>query len=103
VYRRASAWSPNSGFDFVVDDLPGIGCSFGDLLPARSAEIELEDRLALPGLLCGLNDLERQVVTLRFFYDLNQSQIGVELGYSQVHISRLLQRALSRMRDQLPA
>jgi RNA polymerase sigma-B factor len=75
--------------------------SFGALLPAPAAEIDLEDHLALPGLLDGLSDLERRAVALRFFGDLKQKQIGAELGYSQMHISRVLRRALRQMRQQL--
>jgi RNA polymerase sigma-B factor len=76
--------------------------SFGALLPAPDAEVEVEDRLAIPDLLDGLSDLERRAVTLRFFGELKQKQIGDELGYSQMHVSRLLRRALRQMRDQLP-
>ena len=75
--------------------------SFGTLLPAPDGEVELEDRLSLPGLLDGLGELERQAVVMRFFGNLKQDQIGTELGYSQMHISRLLRRALRQMRDQL--
>jgi len=38
---------------------------------------------------------------MRFFRDLKQAQIGAELGYSQMHVSRLLHRALQQMREQL--
>ena len=76
--------------------------SFGALLPAPAGEIEVEDRLALPDLLDGLSDLERRAVVLRFFNDLKQKQIGAELGYTQMHVSRVLHRALRRMREQLP-
>jgi RNA polymerase sigma-B factor len=75
--------------------------SFGALLPAPASEIELEDRLALPALMNGLSELEHRAVVLRFFQDLKQSQIGAELGYSQMHVSRLLRRALKQMREQL--
>ncbi|HEV3495914.1 MAG TPA: sigma-70 family RNA polymerase sigma factor [Actinomycetes bacterium] len=77
------------------------GASFGSLLPAPASEIELEDRLSLPDLLDGLDELERQAVVLRFFQDLKQKQIGSELGYSQMHISRTLRRALRQMHEQL--
>jgi RNA polymerase sigma-B factor len=75
--------------------------SFGTLLPAPASDLELEDRLALPALINGLGDLERQAVVMRFFRDLKQTQIGAELGYSQMHVSRLLRRALQQMREQL--
>jgi hypothetical protein len=38
---------------------------------------------------------------MRFFQNLKQNQIGTELGYFQMHISRLLRRALRQMRDRL--
>jgi RNA polymerase sigma-B factor len=76
--------------------------SFGALLPAPAGEIEVEDRLTLPDLLDDLSDLERRAVVLRFFNDLTQKQIGAELGYTQMHVSRVLHRALRRMREQLP-
>jgi RNA polymerase sigma-B factor len=67
---------------------------FGALLPAPTGEIELEDRLSVPDLLEGLGELECQAVVM-------QNQIGTELDYSQMHISRLLRRALRQMRGQL--
>lgn len=75
--------------------------SLGALLPAPTGEIELEDKLALPTLLAGLPELERQAILLRFFAELKQQEIGALLGYSQIHISRLQRRALSHMRQQL--
>jgi RNA polymerase sigma-B factor len=73
--------------------------AFGALLPAATSEIELEDRLALPGLLGSLPEMERRAVELRFFGDFKE-EIGTLLGYSQMHVSRLLRRALLRMHEQ---
>lgn len=36
-----------------------------------------------------------------FFHDLKQSDIAARIGCSQMHVSRLLRRALARMRAQL--
>ena len=38
-----------------------------------------------------------QVLELRFMHDLNQREIGERIGYSQMHVSRLLRRALRRL------
>jgi RNA polymerase sigma-B factor len=75
--------------------------SLGALLPATTGEMETEDLLALPGLIASLPDTERGAVILRFFDGLKQKEIGALLGYSQMHVSRLLRRALARMREQL--
>jgi Sigma-70, region 4 len=41
------------------------------------------------------------LTALRFFQDLKQKQVGCELGYSQMHISRMLRRALRQVHEQL--
>ena len=44
-----------------------------------------------------LSEAERRVLQLRFMHDLTQREIGERMGYSQMHVSRLLRRALSRL------
>jgi RNA polymerase sigma-B factor len=73
----------------------------GDLVPALGAREEPEDLLALPGLVSTLPALEREVIMLRFFQELDQDAIAARVGFSQMHISRLQRRALARMRAQL--
>ena len=57
--------------------------------------------LVLPGLVAALPALEREVIILRFFKDLDQYEIAAQVGFSQMHISRLQRRALASMRAQL--
>jgi RNA polymerase sigma-B factor len=75
--------------------------SLGDHLPAAAPAEEAEDLLLLPGLVDALPEPERQVVVLRFFHDLDQYDIAARVGCSQMHVSRLLRRALGRLRAQL--
>src|SRR5215207_819577 len=72
-----------------------------DLVPAPEAGEEPEDLLALPGLVARLPELEREVIVLRFFQELDQYEIAARVGFSQMHVSRLQRRALARMRTQL--
>ena len=74
--------------------------SLGDRLPPPPRE-ELEDLLLLPELLDGLPEPEREIVVLRFFHELDQYDIAARVGCSQMHVSRLLRRALGRLRTQL--
>ena len=46
-----------------------------------------------------LSAIEQEVVRLRFTEDLTQREIGERVGYSQMHVSRLLRRALERLDD----
>jgi RNA polymerase sigma-B factor len=56
-----------------------------------------EQRVALGRALAVLSARERRIVELRFDAELTQSEIGRALGISQMHVSRLLRRALERM------
>ena len=50
----------------------------------------------------GLSDLparERVILHLRFEEGLTQSQIAEQVGVSQMHVSRLIRRALERLRE----
>jgi RNA polymerase sigma-B factor len=38
---------------------------------------------------------------MRFYGNMTQAQIGRELGISQMHVSRLLDRALAYLRDKV--
>ena len=63
--------------------------SLGDLVAATPAREEPEDLLALPGMVAALPELEREVIMLRFFQELDQHEIAARVGYSQMHISRV--------------
>jgi RNA polymerase sigma-B factor len=49
-------------------------------------------------LLAALPERERRVVAMRYFADLTQAEIAIQVGLSQMHISRLLVRALTQLR-----
>lgn len=61
----------------------------------------VENREALSALLSELPERERRIVKLRFFRGMTQSQIAVEVGISQMHVSRLLSRSLAKLRQGL--
>jgi RNA polymerase sigma-B factor len=54
-------------------------------------------------LLADLPEREKRILHLRFFCDMTQSSIGEELGISQMHVSRLLARACTQVRQQVNA
>jgi RNA polymerase sigma-B factor len=48
-----------------------------------------------------LGERERRILMLRFFDGLTQSQIAAEVGISQMHVSRLIRKALETMRSEI--
>lgn len=76
--------------------------SLGDSVGAADPEMELMvDEHALRPLIDELPERERKILLLRFFGNKTQSQIGEEIGISQMHVSRLLSRSLTRLRAKL--
>jgi RNA polymerase sigma-B factor len=62
---------------------------------------EVEDSALLEAGLSALEERDRRIVELRFFDGLTQSEIAARIGISQMHVSRLLRRALITMRGRL--
>ena len=60
-----------------------------------------EERIELARAMRRLSGRERQIVLLRFFGGLTQREIAERVGISQMHVSRLLRRALERMGEAL--
>src|ERR1700685_1968196 len=48
-----------------------------------------------------LPEREQRILTMRFYGNLTQAEIGATLGISQMHVSRLLSRALAHLRSRL--
>ncbi|MFF4444354.1 SigB/SigF/SigG family RNA polymerase sigma factor [Streptomyces sp. NPDC001502] len=67
----------------------------GDVDPAMEL---FEEFHTLAPLLEQLDERDRLILQLRFGEDRTQAEIGVELGISQMQVSRLLSRTLARLR-----
>ncbi|EID17714.1 RNA polymerase sigma factor SigF [Mycolicibacterium phlei] len=93
-YNTLSIDSGGSG----SEDAPAIADTLGDVDFGLD---QIENREALRPLLAALPERERQVLVLRFFESMTQTQIAERVGVSQMHVSRLLAKSLARLRDQL--
>lgn len=91
-------------FRSVSLDHPAFADGFtpADTIGADDLALGLVDNLeSLLPLLRQLPDRERQILSLRFFGDKTQSQIGTEIGISQMHVSRLLKSTLLELRKHM--
>lgn len=57
------------------------------------------DRIALKDSINSLNDLEKNIITSRYYEDLTQSETAKKLGITQVMVSRYEQKSLKKMRE----
>ncbi len=94
AYSTVSLDAPDSG----DEDAPAVAESLGMLDDALEG---VEYRESLKPLLERLPPREKRILMLRFFGNMTQSQIATELGISQMHVSRLLARTLTQLREGL--
>ncbi|HEX6522977.1 MAG TPA: SigB/SigF/SigG family RNA polymerase sigma factor [Streptosporangiaceae bacterium] len=73
-----------------------------DVLGEDDHSVELAiDMEALNAHWDELPEREQRILVMRFYGNLTQTEIGDRLGISQMHVSRLLSRALAHLRSQL--
>jgi RNA polymerase sigma-B factor len=91
-YSPASLNAPIIGGDGLAE--------FGDLIGDRDQDLELvDDKVTVAALLLRLPARERRMLAMRFYGNRTQAEIATELGVSQMHVSRLLSRALTWLRE----
>ena len=73
-----------------------------DKLPGQERqEDKILDHMVLGNLLMSLEQTERQLIYLRYFANRTQTQVGEELGISQVQVSRMEKKILKQMREKI--
>jgi RNA polymerase sigma-B factor len=75
-----------------------IGETFGDVDLNLDKVLDLQ---TVRPLIAALPDREQTVLTLRFFENMTQTEIADCIGCSQMHVSRLLAKALRKLRSQV--
>ncbi|KWV31266.1 SigB/SigF/SigG family RNA polymerase sigma factor [Micromonospora rifamycinica] len=77
---------------------------FGDLVGESDSDLEsVDDRVTISGLLHRLPWRERRILAMRFYGNQTQAEIAARFGISQMHVSRLLSRALTWLRQAMLA
>ena len=91
-----------TSLDAPIDSDDAGSTSFADQLGGEDDQLRnLEYRASLAPEMAKLPERERRILYLRFFKGLTQSEIAERLGISQMHVSRLLNRTLIRLREVL--
>ncbi len=99
--ESSNAYSTLS-LDASDDSDDGGTATMLDALGVDDAGLEhVEIRESIKPLLDRLDPREKRILLLRFFKNMTQSQIAEEIGVSQMHVSRLLNRTLEELRASL--
>jgi RNA polymerase sigma-B factor len=95
AYNTASLDAPVSQDDAEGDTI--IDLQADENLPIEG----LEDRILLQSAMSGLKTQQQQILKLRFNEGKTQTEIADHIGVSQMHVSRLLRRAIDDLRHRL--
>jgi RNA polymerase sigma-B factor len=99
--ESSNAYSTLS-LDASDDNDDGGAATMLDALGVDDENLEhVEIRESIKPLLDRLEPREKKILLLRFFKNMTQSQIAEEIGVSQMHVSRLLNRTLEELRKSL--
>ncbi|MEU6476799.1 RNA polymerase sigma factor SigF [Streptomyces sp. NPDC047017] len=85
--------------------LTGDGPEDGEAVLADFIGVEeaglglVEDFHCLAPLVANLSERDRQIIHLRFVEEATQAEIGERLGCSQMHVSRLIKRIITQLRQ----
>ena len=97
---EAGAAHHSTPLDAPVGRKDGERATLADTFGAEDDRFELIDARVTLGAVAGeLSERERLVLTLYFLEERTQSQIAEELGVSQMQVSRILRRAVERLRE----
>jgi RNA polymerase sigma-B factor len=99
AHQAAAAYRADSLDRFSSDDDQDDRHPIDSLGGEDPGYRQAEHSATLGSLMSVLSDREREILTLRFAEDLTQSEIGDRVGLSQMHVSRLLRRAVSQLRE----
>jgi RNA polymerase sigma-B factor len=96
----ANAAYETSPLDTPLSSRDDEGQSIAETLGEKDRRFELvEGRASIGPALRMLPERERIILHLRFVEDLTQSEIAERIGVSQMHVSRLIRRALEQVRE----
>ena len=76
--------------------------NISDTLSSNIDEATLiSNKITVRAMIANLTDKEKEIIMLRFYKDKTQTEVSKILGISQVQVSRIEKRILSRMKQQL--
>lgn len=100
VYAMDSSVKPMSLFTLVGEESGKEQYLIDKIEDEKSLDKELDKEL-LYKIIKDLPIRDKKIIILRYFRDKTQKEIALELGVSQVQVSRLESKILSKLKDKL--
>ncbi|HEX8074079.1 MAG TPA: SigB/SigF/SigG family RNA polymerase sigma factor [Thermoleophilaceae bacterium] len=104
VEEVVEAMEAANAFDAVSLEMPrsgaeGEGGTYAETVGAFDEGYErVEYSATIEPTMAAMPERDRTILRLRFEQDLTQSEIADQLGISQMHVSRIIRRSLTRLR-----
>ncbi|RBP46627.1 RNA polymerase sporulation sigma factor SigF [Garciella nitratireducens] len=96
-----AGYNPEYLYDTIHQDDGSPILLIDKISDEKSEDLNVEDRITLKEMISKLEPRERQIVVMRYFQDKTQTQIANKLGISQVQVSRIEKKILTRMRESM--
>jgi RNA polymerase sigma factor (sigma-70 family) len=101
VHAMEASRMPSSIYDVIYEDEDNPILLIDKIHQDSNQMGKLIDRILLKEMLLKLDKRERAIIIMRYFQDRTQSDIANKLGISQVQVSRIERKVLSKMRKML--
>lgn len=104
VVKASKIYEPLASLDFEIIGSDGGVISFSDtLVEENNFEDDITNSVLLQQILdkAKLKDIELEVIKLRFVDELTQDEIALKLDIYQVQVSRIIRRAIKKLRNSL--
>ncbi len=92
---------PPESMDRELYENDGGGLRVGDVISEKEGEEERVEMLDLKNAIQNLSERDRQIIMLRYFKELTQSQVAKIMNMGQVQVSRLEKKIINEIREKM--
>lgn len=89
--------------NYVYNEAGDKETNFYEILGTEDMSENIVDNIVLHESLKKLDDIEHEIITLKYFKDVPQKDIAKKINYSQPHTSRLEKKAISKLSKMVQA
>ena len=97
VYALDSTQSPVSLYEQYDED----GSYLIDTIQTKDETDDMVDNIMLRDCINNLSESDKKIIILRYYRDMTQTEVAKLLGVSQVQVSRLENRILKEIKEQM--